>query len=162
VRGVDCQAHRHTAVVAQERHHLQPVSRGGTSVKANLRWLCANAHSDAHYLLDLIEDRADLLAGNLQGPPDTEAVSMWPYLSIPIATRRTFGRGVTAAALDGWARYSEAFLRGEYRAIRRLWHTDGEPTDAHEAMFGEGLPYHLAVRLDRAAARIQVAGTNLR
>jgi hypothetical protein len=34
------------------RHHILPQSWGGLTVDANLIWLCPNAHTSTHHLLD--------------------------------------------------------------------------------------------------------------
>jgi hypothetical protein len=143
-RGIRCEAHHHTAVVAEERHHLQPLSRGGLTVAANMRWLCANAHSDAHYLLDLIEDNAVPLVGGNWRP-------ITAYKAIPAATRRTYGRGVTDAALAGWDRYAARFLEGEFRAVRLLWHTSGQPRTANQ-LTPIPPPYQVANQHDTVAS----------
>lgn len=119
-RGVRCQAHKHNSVVAEENHHLQPMSRGGRTVVANMRYLCANAHSDTHYLLDLIEDYAIPLIGTGAAPRDPLSVIPWEVL-------RTYGLGIRHAAVTGWLRYAEAFLAGDYRRHAALWTTGGQP-----------------------------------
>lgn len=128
-RGVRCQAHRHTSVVAEENHHLQPMSRGGRTVAANMRYLCANAHSDTHYLLDLIEDGAIPLIGT--GASTDDAIN-----TIPWSVARTYGPGVRDAAFDGWARYGDAFLVGEYRRHAALWTSSGQPRPDAERRLG--------------------------
>ncbi len=148
MRGTDCKAHRHDAVGAQEKHHLQPQSRGGRTVQANMRWLCANAHSDVHYLLDAIEDAAaELVGGNWKAET--------PVKAIPWSVMRTFGPGVRDAALTGWLRYADAFLRGEYARHALLWDSAGQPRPAARrrlgarSMVGIGvlaLPYSLAAK----------------
>jgi hypothetical protein len=117
-RGIRCVAHKHGGVVAEENHHLQPMSRGGLTVMANMRYLCANAHSDTHYLLDLIEKGAVPLIGTSAKPDD--AIN-----TIPWSIARTYGPGIRDAAFTGWARYADAFLRGDYRRHFALWLTSG-------------------------------------
>lgn len=144
-RGRECAAHSHRSAVAQERHHLQPKSRGGLDVATNMRTLCANAHGDVHYLLDAIEDQARQLGEGAQ-PIDA-------FTSIPAAVRRTYGAGVVRAALDGWARYGADYLAGKYARRAALWHTSGQPRATTVRMLGENrpmldvLPYDLADRL---------------
>lgn len=128
-RGIRCQAHRHTSIVAEENHHLQPQSRGGHTVVANMRYLCANAHGDVHYLLDLIEDRATPMIG-------CPVEVLWPYETIPWEQRRMFGPGIRDAALTGWMQYGGAFLAGEYRRHAALWTTSGQPRPDAEARLG--------------------------
>jgi hypothetical protein len=144
-RGKDCAAHVHRSAVAQERHHLQPKSRGGLDVATNLRMLCANAHGDTHYLLDEIEDRArELPAG---------AHPLDAFHAVPTAVRRTYGAGVIRAALDGWSRYGADYLAGRFARRAQLWHTSGQPRVPTVRMLGEHrpelevLPYAMAERL---------------
>jgi hypothetical protein len=128
-RGTRCLAHKHTAIVAEENHHLQPQSRGGLTVKANLRYLCANAHGDTHYLLDLIEKQATPLIGTGVDIND-------PIDAIPWLTMRTYGPGVRNAAITGWLQYGQAFLRGDYRKHAALWSTSGAPRSDAERRLG--------------------------
>lgn len=140
-------AHKHDSIVAEENHHLQPQSRGGKTVKANMRYLCANAHSDTHYLLDLIEDNAATLVG--------ESIDrMEPYEMIPYAIRRTYGPGVRDAALTGWLLYADDFLAGKWAKHAALWTSAGQPRQGAtrklgaRSMVGVGvlaLPYAHAV-----------------
>jgi hypothetical protein len=88
-----------------------------------MRYLCANAHSDAHYLLDLIERYATRMIGT--GVP-AEA----PYEAIPWPELKTYGPRVRDAALHGWMAYGDAFLRGDYRKHAALWSTSGQPRPA--------------------------------
>lgn len=119
-RGFRCQAHKHTSVAPEENHHLRPLSRGGLTVPSNMRYLCSNAHSDAHYLLDLIEKHATRMIGSTV-PVET------PYESIPWDDLKTYGTKIRAAALEGWTAYGAAFLRGDYRKHAALWSTSGQP-----------------------------------
>jgi hypothetical protein len=119
-RGTRCVAHKHTSIVAEENHHLRPMSRGGRTEPSNLRYLCANAHSDTHYLLDLIEKQATPLIGTGVTPGEA-------YRLIPWSVLRTYGPGVRDAAVIGWYRYGRAFLAGEYRRHAALWLTGGQP-----------------------------------
>lgn len=57
-RGTDCAAHRHDSLVPLENHHIWPLGYHGPDVKSNIIRVCANAHGDAHYLLeDLLKGR---------------------------------------------------------------------------------------------------------
>jgi hypothetical protein len=119
-RGIRCIAHKHSSPAPEEHHHLQPLSRGGKTIPANMVWLCANAHSDAHYFLDLIEDTAntygDLRADQVPG-------------RIPWSTARTFSPKVRDAAVTGWSRYGAAFLAGDYAAHSLIWSSSGQPRE---------------------------------
>ena len=128
-RGVRCQAHKHSSVVAEENHHLQPMSRGGRTVAANMRYLCANAHSDTHYLLDLIEHFATPLIG-------TGALLNDPIRAIPWSVLRTYGPGIRGSAFAGWGKYARAFLAGEYQRHAALWTTSGQPRPDAELRLG--------------------------
>lgn len=153
-RGIRCQAHRHESAVAEENHHLQPQSRGGLTVRANMRYLCANAHGDVHYLLDLIEKHATPLIGRIDEP-------LWAYESIPWPVRRSYGPGVRDAALTGWMRYAPAFLRGEYRRHAALWSTNGQPASARGSGMMGGIDvsplcsYGVAVASGQVAAMLR-------
>ncbi len=127
-RGLICAAHVHDTTVPQERHHVQPLSRGGPNTKANLVVICCNAHSDAHYLLDLIED-----AGG--------------YPLVPEAVKRTFGYGVRRIALQGWAAYADRFLAGHLWREVKLWNSAGLPRSPLVPTFS-----HAAATVDRLAA----------
>jgi hypothetical protein len=69
-------------MVPQEDHHVWPRTYGGPNVADNLERVCANAHSDTHYLLELM-----LRTGDGR---------------VPYETRRTFGPGVVALASRGY------------------------------------------------------------
>jgi len=156
MRGMDCVAHKHNALVAQERHHLQPQSRGGKTKADNMRWLCANAHGDTHYLLDLIEDHAAQMIG-------TDVSLMTPVDVIPWRVMRTYGHGVREAAVAGWARYGFEFLRGDYRAHRLIWSTSGLPArGAHESYVnGPLVPYSVAEVTGQTFVMLAVARRTL-
>lgn len=53
-RGHDCAVHHHREMVPQEDHHVWPKEFGGPTVPDNLKRICANAHSDVHYFLNLL------------------------------------------------------------------------------------------------------------
>lgn len=118
-RGIRCIAHKHSSPAPEEHHHLQPLSRGGKTIPANMVWLCANAHSDAHYFLDLIEDTAKMYGG------------VWDEIPglIPWSTARTFSPKVRDAAVTGWSRYGAAFLAGDYAAHSLIWSSSGQPRE---------------------------------
>ena len=53
-RGRNCAVHRHTFLVPIEVHHVWPVGYHGPDVAANKVPMCANGHSDTHYLLEAL------------------------------------------------------------------------------------------------------------
>ena len=77
-RGLDCAAHKHDSLVPLEDHHVHPLGYHGPDVKANKVRICANAHSDAHYMLELMLKKKAFDA-------------------------REYGGGVRAIALRGYA-----------------------------------------------------------
>jgi hypothetical protein len=107
-RGIACKAHRHDAPTAQEKHHIQPLSRGGKNVADNYVTLCANAHSDVHYFLDLIED--------YRGPG-----------MVPWDLAKHYGPAIRQFAVDGWSRYADEFLSGRLAMQAYLWTSAGIP-----------------------------------
>lgn len=48
------QCHSHDALVSYEIHHVWPKEYHGTSTPDNLVKICCNAHSDIHYLMNLM------------------------------------------------------------------------------------------------------------
>jgi len=76
-RGLNCVAHRHDSLVPIEVHHVWPIGYHGPNITSNKVPLCANAHSDTHYLLEA-------LLGSKN--PD----------------RREYGAGVRTLALRGY------------------------------------------------------------
>jgi hypothetical protein len=46
--------HNHTTLVSYEMHHVWPIGYHGPNTKANLIKICPNAHSDIHYLMELM------------------------------------------------------------------------------------------------------------
>jgi hypothetical protein len=108
-------AHTHEYLVPEEYHHLRPQCRGGQTVPANMVWLCANAHSDVHYFLDLIEKRAK---GHARHPE-----------AVPGAVAVHYGPKVRHYARLGWSLYADQFLAGEFDAHALMWDTSGRPTD---------------------------------
>ena len=46
--------HAHHEMVSFEIHHVFPQGYGGPNTKANKIKICPNAHSDIHFLMDLI------------------------------------------------------------------------------------------------------------
>lgn len=103
-RGTRCQAHKHDAIVSEEHHHIRPLSRGGLTVPANMVWLCANAHSDVHAYLALLEKGHGRVTWN---------------------NSQHFGGGVRRYAQAGWDAYAEEFLRGDWKRHAHLWETTG-------------------------------------
>ena len=77
MRSTQCAAHKHDCLVPVESHHVWPLGYHGPNTKANQRQVCANAHSDIHYLLEAMLKNAN---------PD----------------RRTYGPGVRALAESGY------------------------------------------------------------
>jgi hypothetical protein len=150
-RGVRCKAHKHDSIVAEENHHLRPQSRGGTLIADNMRYLCANAHGDTHYLLDLIEKNAKPMVGKGADPDD-------PIDQIPWSVARTYGPGVRDAAYEGWAMYAEGFLRGVYVRHAALWLSNGQPVPR---AFAGGrtpvIPYAVAATLGTVETWLTVA-----
>jgi len=73
-----------------ESHHVWPLGYHGPDVPANRAPLCANAHSDTHYLLDaLLRTRQPTLDGAKRALPDG-------YLrSFGLVERRLAGLGFT-------------------------------------------------------------------
>lgn len=51
-RGLACEAHSHRSLVPLESHHVWPLGYHGPDVRTNRVLICANAHGDAHYLLE--------------------------------------------------------------------------------------------------------------
>lgn len=52
MRGHNCAAHKHSQLVPLEAHHVWPKQYHGPDTPANKVTICANAHSDTHYLLE--------------------------------------------------------------------------------------------------------------
>lgn len=52
MRSRDCAAHHHRMLVPIEVHHIWPVGYHGPDIASNKVAICANAHSDTHYLLE--------------------------------------------------------------------------------------------------------------
>jgi hypothetical protein len=46
--------HKHRSLVSYERHHVWPLGYHGPDTAANKVKICPNAHSDIHYLMELI------------------------------------------------------------------------------------------------------------
>lgn len=46
--------HAHDTMVSYEMHHVWPLGYHGPDTKANKIKICCNAHSDIHYLMELI------------------------------------------------------------------------------------------------------------
>lgn len=52
--GTGFQCHAHTSLVSFERHHVWPIGYHGPNTADNIVQVCCNAHSDIHYLLQLM------------------------------------------------------------------------------------------------------------
>lgn len=113
-RGRRCVAHTHEYLVPEEYHHLRPQCRGGLTRPDNMVWLCANAHSDVHYFLDLIEKRAKTGARHPDQVPGKVAVHYGPRV-------RHFAR-------LGWSLYADDFMAGRLDAHALMWDTSGHPS----------------------------------
>jgi hypothetical protein len=154
-RGRHCTVHRHQYVTSEERHHLQPQSRGGPTNAGNLVWLCANAHGDVHYFLDLIEDAATALmrtSTSTDGVTPADAVR-----HVPSRLAKHYSPAVRHTAAAGWHRYSLDFLAGKYAAHHLLWSSSGEPRYADPSV----PPYAVAARLSAADHWLGVARSAL-
>ena len=46
--------HDHKTMVSFEMHHVWPVGYHGPNIKSNLIKICPNAHSDIHFLMELM------------------------------------------------------------------------------------------------------------
>lgn len=51
-KGFAC--HHHTSMVSFEMHHVWPTGYHGPDTAANKIKICPNAHSDIHYLMELM------------------------------------------------------------------------------------------------------------
>jgi hypothetical protein len=51
-RGRECGCHVHPQLVPQEVHHIWPSGYHGPDIPSNKVKICANAHSDIHYLME--------------------------------------------------------------------------------------------------------------
>ena len=142
-RGKRCIAHSHEYITAEEYHHVQPQSRGGLTKPENMVWLCASAHSDVHYFLDLIEARAK------KHQPHPEQVPG------PIAVH--YGPKVRQVARAGWAKYADAFIAGHLAAHSLLWSSSGEPREDQETV----PPFWLASRRSETEHWLSVARIHL-
>jgi hypothetical protein len=97
MRGLGCLAHKHRSMVPLEDHHIHPLGYHGPNVASNKIRICANAHSDAHYLLERMLKTAN---------------------HVPAAEKRTYGfmvRRIAQRGYDGVMSYSEKLsqeLRG--------------------------------------------------
>lgn len=76
-----CAAHKHDSLVPVERHHVWPLGYHGPDTKDNIVVVCANAHSDIHYLLERL-----LRTGGV----------------VPWTEKRTYGLGVRVLAMRGY------------------------------------------------------------
>lgn len=46
--------HEHTSMVSFENHHVWPLGYHGPDIKSNKIKICPNAHSDIHFLMELM------------------------------------------------------------------------------------------------------------
>ena len=127
-RGLRCVAHTHEYITAEEYHHVQPQARGGLTKPENMVWLCASAHSDVHYFLDLIEGRAKRHERHPERVPGNIAVH--------------YGPKIRQIARLGWAKYADAFIAGHLAAHVALWSSSGEPREDWPYV----PPYYVAAR----------------
>jgi HNH endonuclease len=142
-RGKRCIAHSHEYITAEEYHHVQPQARGGKTEKANMVYLCANAHSDVHYFLDLIEARAKKHLPHPEQVPGSIAVH--------------YGPKVRQVARAGWAKYGDAFIAGHLDAHVLLWSSSGEPREDQPAV----PPFWVAKRRTEAEHWLRMARVDL-
>lgn len=116
--------HKHRTPVPQEKHHIQPQSRNGQTIPTNLALICANAHGNVHYLLDLVEDVAvEYMKRNLTVSPQDV------YNTVPRDVRNTYSPTERRIALQGWLGYAAKFLAGGYAEEYRTVSTSGHPKD---------------------------------
>lgn len=120
-RGTRCVAHHHDYPTAEEHHHTVPLSRGGARADV---WLCANAHGDVHYFLDLIERAARRAVTDRP----TITADRIPAL-IPGRVAVHYGPKIRRIARIGWAAYGDDFLAGVWNRHAALWLTSGQPVD---------------------------------
>lgn len=80
------------------------MSRGGITEPGNMTWLCANAHSDVHAYLDLLERGHGHVA--------------W-------TAAQHFGPAVRHFARQGWDQYAAEFLAGAWERHAYLWFSSG-------------------------------------
>jgi hypothetical protein len=106
-------------------------------------WLCANAHSDVHYFLDLIE--------NLRG-----AV-------IPLDKAKHYAPKIRQIARRGWDLYAEEFLAGKWDKHHLLWLSSGDPRNPEQpgpGRFSDAVR-HAEVPRWLATAGVVLAARNL-
>ena len=145
-RGKQCEAHTHGSLVPEEYHHLRPQCRGGQTAPGNMVYLCANAHSDVHYFLDLIEKRA-----RARTPHPEE---------IPGPVAATYGPKIRHFARLGWSMYAAEFLAGEFDAHALMWDTSGRPTD--DAARAGAPPYDVAASASEAGYWLRLGRQRIR
>ena len=74
-----CVAQHCPSAYVANRHHVLPLSWGGLTVAANLVWLCPNAHTATHDLLNQYV--------HLGGPPPPDVQQHYTALSRSLAAR---------------------------------------------------------------------------
>lgn len=52
MRSMICAVHKHYNLVPVESHHIWPLGYHGPNILSNRVQVCANGHSDTHYLLE--------------------------------------------------------------------------------------------------------------
>lgn len=125
-RGRRCLAHRHDELVPIVSHSVRPLPRGGLG--SHTIHLCANAATDVHTLLDLIEDRA--VAATYARVDEV-------IRDLPRETWASFGGAERVIAYKGWKTYGLGFLMGRYAIHYRHWRTDGSPKRADVPAFSD-------------------------
>lgn len=143
-RSTKCIVHTHDYVTSHEYHHLRPVSRGGWTDPTNMVWLCANAHGDVHFFLDLIEDAADVLRKNMLEVPPAD----WAPANVPFDKAKHFSPSIRRTAVRGWSAYGDEYMAGTYDRHRALWSTSGHPREGMPA----GMPTYM-----QATSRAEVS-----
>jgi hypothetical protein len=155
-RGTTCFAHTHEYLVPIERHHVRPLSRGGTNLPGNLRDGCANAHSDVHYFLDLIERIARRAATDRPDITAERAAAL-----VPGATAVHFGPKVRQVAKAGWLTYGDEFLQGVWDRHAALWWSSGQPVDGPDAIATSVPPFSVALARVEVPYWLSISGVYL-
>lgn len=155
-RGTRCFAHTHDYLVPIERHHIQPLSRGGPNTPANLADACANAHGDTHYFLDLIEKAA---RGAVLDRPAVTAEQVADMVPGRLAVH--FGPRVRQYAKRGWLKYGNEFLAGVWDRHAALWLSSGDPIQGDYAVATSVPPFSVALTRVEVPYWLSVASAHL-